>query len=110
MKNRLLFLAVFLFISFWGNAKIAIGANNILYVNKTVNDGDESGNFWTNAIPELGDALKYAKNNQAIWSDSIDSLQVFMAKGTYQPLYSLEESTDFGAGEGTTESKAMLRL
>ncbi|MGO3706730.1 beta strand repeat-containing protein, partial [Mesonia hippocampi] len=64
--------------------------NNILYVNKNVTGGNGSGNSWANAIPELADALKWARtehdaNNS--WLQN-DSLQIYVAKGNYKPLYS----------------------
>lgn len=36
-------------------------ASNILYVNSSVPGGNGSGNSWTNAIPQLADALKWAR-------------------------------------------------
>ncbi|MBB4120104.1 hypothetical protein GGR32_002421, partial [Mesonia hippocampi] len=63
--------------------------SNILYVNKNVVGGTQTGNSWANAIPELADALKWARtqhdaNNS--WLQN-DSLQIYVAKGTYKPLY-----------------------
>ncbi|MGO3719195.1 MAG: HYR-like domain-containing protein, partial [Mesonia hippocampi] len=64
-------------------------SNGILYVNKAVSGGNGSGDSWANAIPELADALKWTRTeNEADnnWLQN-DSLQVFVAKGTYLPLY-----------------------
>ncbi|MBB4118811.1 hypothetical protein GGR32_001102, partial [Mesonia hippocampi] len=68
-------------------------SNGILYVNKNVTGGNGSGNSWANAIPELADALKWARtehdaNNS--WLQN-DSLQIYVAKGTYKPLYSAND-------------------
>ncbi|WP_440121414.1 PKD domain-containing protein [Tenacibaculum sp. Ill] len=63
--------------------------NNILYVNKNVSGGDGSGDSWTNAVPELADALLWARTQHDAdnnWLQN-DSLQVFVAKGVYKPLY-----------------------
>jgi len=63
--------------------------NNILYVNKNVSGGDGSGDSWANAVPELADALLWARTQYDAdnnWLQN-DSLQVFVAKGTYKPLY-----------------------
>lgn len=38
---------------------------NILYVNKTAT-GNGSGDSWTNALPELAGALKWAKQNKPL--------------------------------------------
>lgn len=83
-------------------------ANNILYVNKNVGGGTGQGNSWANAIPELADALVWAKLNQSSWSTSTDSLQIFVAKGTYKPLYSPEDGKDFGTDQEKENSFLMV--
>ncbi len=74
------------------------GPGNILYVNKTVDQnlmgytGD--GSSWANAIPELADALRVARkryNADNTWLDG-DSLRIYVAEGTYRPLYSAANS------------------
>lgn len=62
--------------------------NNILYVNVNVEAGDQSGNSWENAIPELADVLKWARENQnsGIWTVG-NPLKIWVAEGTYKPLY-----------------------
>lgn len=60
--------------------------NNILYVNQNAT-GNGSGDSWTNALPELADALKYAKENENNWATT--PLQIWVAGGTYTPMYSL---------------------
>src|SRR5690606_29968755 len=42
-------------------AGIAPGIGNILYVNQNVSGGDGSGSSWANALPQLADALLYAR-------------------------------------------------
>ena len=59
-------------------------ANNILYVNKNVIGGNGSGDSWANAIPELADALNWAKNNPS-WASSATPLKIYVAVGTYYP-------------------------
>ncbi len=60
-------------------------ANNILYVDINVAGGDQSGSSWTNAVPELADALKYAKeqDNYTV----ANPLKIWVAGGIYKPLY-----------------------
>ena len=66
------------------------GAGNILYVDKNVVGGNGSGDSWANAITELADALKWARL-QAGFSIA-NPLKIYVAKGTYKPLYSATES------------------
>jgi hypothetical protein len=63
-------------------------ANSIMYVNKNVVGGTGSGNSWENAIPELADALKWANANKSSFTTAVP-LQIWVAKGTYYPLYTL---------------------
>ena len=63
-------------------------ANNILYVNKTVSGGNGSGDSWTNAAPELADALKYARQKNNYTTEN--PLKIYVAKGTYKPLYNAD--------------------
>src|SRR5690606_32714451 len=48
---------------------ITPSASNILFVNKAA-AGNGTGNSWANAIPELADALKWARENKdaGLWS------------------------------------------
>ncbi|RYD96918.1 MAG: hypothetical protein EOP54_12435 [Sphingobacteriales bacterium] len=62
-------------------AQIAPNTNGIVFVNKSVSGGNQSGNSWTNAVPELADALLSAHSNNSIQ-------QIWVAKGTYAPKYS----------------------
>lgn len=62
-------------------AQITPNANGVVFVNKSVSGGNQSGNSWTNAVPELADALLSAHSNNGIQ-------QIWIAKGTYTPKYS----------------------
>ncbi|MCI2228835.1 Ig-like domain-containing protein, partial [Polaribacter sp. MSW13] len=72
-------------------------ANNILYVNKNAITTGE-GDSWANAIPELADALVWAQNNKANFTTT--PLQVWVAGGTYIPMYSPEDGANFGTNQG----------
>ncbi len=65
--------------------------NNILYVNSSVSAGN--GNSWANAVPQLADALKWAKEqcdaDPAVF-DAIP-LKIYVAQGTYKPLYRADD-------------------
>lgn len=70
-------------------------ANNTLYVNINVNGGTGDGSSWANAIPQLADALLYAKqqNNYT----SANPLKIFVAKGTYKPMYNFATANNTSA-------------
>ncbi|RRN76964.1 hypothetical protein EIM50_22005, partial [Pseudoxanthomonas sp. SGD-10] len=72
---------------------ITPSASNILFVNKAA-AGNGTGNSWANAIPELADALKWARQNKdaGLWS-SINPLKIYVAKGTYKPLYNAADDS-----------------
>ena len=78
------------------------GPGNILYVDQNVPDGSGSGDSWENAIPELADALKWAREQHDGGSpgwDDTDPLKIFVAKGVYKPLYNAADgayTTDGG--------------
>jgi hypothetical protein len=59
--------------------------NHIIYVNKNIVGGNGSGSSWNNAIPELADALLWAKQNEVNWETN--PLQIWVAAGTYMPKY-----------------------
>lgn len=67
--------------SYTSIAQIIPNANGIVFVNKSVSGGNQSGNSWANAVPELADALVSAHSNSSIQ-------QIWVAKGTYMPKYS----------------------
>src|SRR5690606_20945420 len=77
------------------------GAGNILYVNQNVSGGNGSGDSWANAIPELADALRWARQRHDLDNNWLqdDSLRIFIAIGSYQPLYNAADgayTTDGG--------------
>ncbi|PPL00141.1 choice-of-anchor Q domain-containing protein [Parapedobacter indicus] len=67
---------------------IAPGAGNIAYVSKDVDQtvpgykGD--GSSWQHAVPELADALTWAKANATNWTET-NPLQIWVAAGIYMP-------------------------
>ncbi|HNS41352.1 MAG TPA: choice-of-anchor Q domain-containing protein, partial [Taishania sp.] len=71
-------------------APISPDVNNILYVDINVTGGNGSGDSWENAIPQLADALKYARLQYNADNTVYDAvpLKIYVAKGTYKPLYS----------------------
>jgi|GEM_PF-6169177 len=82
-------------------------ANNILYVNKNVSGGNNRGGSWANAVTELADALVWAKENyDNAWATT--PLKIFVAKGTYKPLYSPEDGVKFGTDQGRDNSFLMV--
>ncbi|WP_257666067.1 BspA family leucine-rich repeat surface protein [Parapedobacter tibetensis] len=81
-------------------------ANNVLYVdinvNTTAGGYTGAGDSWANAVPELADALKWAREqhdgDSPGWTEA-EPLRVFVAVGTYLPLYSAADgqyTTDGG--------------
>src|SRR5690606_640610 len=72
--------------------QIVPDAENILYVNQRVSSGNGAGNSWENAIPELADALKWAREKYDAdpanpgWTEGAP-LKIYVAKGVYKPLY-----------------------
>lgn len=64
-------------------------AENILYVNKNVAGGNQSGNSWSNAMTDLAHAIRYADQNKINWTSS-NPLKIYVAKGVYKPSYRTE--------------------
>jgi surface protein len=68
--------------------------NNILYVDINVNTDAAgytgAGDSWANAVPQLADALKWAREQSNAgnpgWSEA-NPLRIYVAKGTYLPAY-----------------------
>ncbi|MDR0793020.1 MAG: hypothetical protein LBE82_06905, partial [Chitinophagaceae bacterium] len=60
-------------------------ASGVLFVKK---GSAGTGNSWQNAIGEVADALKYAKNNTAI-------KEIWVSAGTYYPMYSPRDGANF---------------
>ena len=71
-----------------------------LYVRQDAT-GDNSGNSWENALPQLADALLFAKNTNKAVPGFIK--EIWVAKGTYKPMYSAED-TKFGTDQGRDNS------
>ena len=60
-------------------------ANNILYVNTSQIYGDATGRSWADAIPNLADAMKWARQQNNF--TAANPLKIYVAKGTYKPMY-----------------------
>ncbi|WP_143828644.1 choice-of-anchor Q domain-containing protein [Dyadobacter fermentans] len=89
---------------------ISPGGNNILYVDINVNTSaggyTGAGDSWANAVPQLADALRWARTEYAGgdhgWS-SANPLRIFIAKGKYLPAYHIDDryyTTDGGRNNG----------
>ncbi|MEZ4802172.1 MAG: HYR domain-containing protein [Gelidibacter sp.] len=105
MKRTLLFPIVCCITFLSLQAQITPGSGNILYVNKSVSGGTGSGNSWANAIPELADALKYAKQQDNYTAGN--PLKLYVAVGTYQPMYT-PATANFGNNGGRNNSFLMV--
>ncbi len=95
MKKILLLSAGLIFTAFLPVFAQINPSSNIIYVNKGVSGSDGSGDSWANAAPELADALQWARENlsEGAWN-SANPLQIWVAKGTYKPLYSLDDDAE----------------
>ena len=69
--------------------------NGIIYVKKGATG---LGSSWSNPLGELADALKFAKNNNAVPAN-LQVMEIWVAKGTYKPLYSPIDN-NFGNSDG----------
>ncbi|WP_293786693.1 MBG domain-containing protein [uncultured Pedobacter sp.] len=67
-------------------------ANGILYVNINKTDGD--GSSWDSPMKQLADALKFASTNNKV-STNPQVKAIYVAKGTYKPLYTPEDGQNF---------------
>jgi len=69
-------------------------ANNIIYVNQNAT-GNGTGNSWNNAVLQLADAMKYARAQYIADNTVYDTnpLKIYVAKGTYKPMYGISSST-----------------
>lgn len=93
--------------SSWSYAQaITPSANKVIYVDKAVNGGSGNGSSWANAVPELADALKWAREKQHTWSVA-DTFRIYVAKGTYLPKYGLENSS-YNMDKGRDNSFLMI--
>jgi len=98
------------FESTYDKTPITPDANNILYVNINVSGGDGTGNSWANAIPQLADAMKYARGeyiaNNAVYDTT--PLKIYVAKGTYKPMYSPNNYT-YNEDAGISNAFVMVK-
>jgi len=92
MKTTLLFV-LFVLLSYFGFGQ-GPDANGTLYVKKGETG---NGNSWTNAMGELADALLLTKSLNETSPGIVK--QIWVAGGTYQPLYSAEDG-NFGNPDG----------
>ncbi|TDX86754.1 putative secreted protein (Por secretion system target) [Epilithonimonas xixisoli] len=72
--------------------KVRVTVNHfgaISYVDKNVIGGNKSGSSWANAAPELADVMRCARTQYDANNTIYDAtpLKVFVALGTYKPLY-----------------------
>lgn len=79
-------------------------ANGILFVKK---GSTGTGNAWNNAIGELADALLVAKDLNATAAGSVT--QIWVAGGTYKPLYSPEDGVNFGTDKGSDNAFLLVK-
>ncbi len=92
------------------NNRVDIGAYEIfpcpnisrLYVN-IANSNSVDGSSWATALTELADALVIAKNCPAV-------TEIWVAKGTYKPLYTPEDGQNFSATPANPRDKAFLMV
>lgn len=92
MKTRLLLSAGLFFAAFLSAfSQVITPSSNIIYVKKDA-AGSGSGASWNDAVPELADALQWARENLSggTWNSG-NPLQIWVAKGTYKPLYSSDD-------------------
>ncbi len=94
MKKIYLWLLLCLYCTATLQAQITPSAEKILYVKKNVSGGTGNGSSWANAIPELADALKWAREQYIADNNWLtgDSLRIFIAEGIYKPLYDADNS------------------
>lgn len=89
-----------------GEAVLTPDGQNILYVDINVNTAAAgytgSGDSWANAVPQLADALKWARTQHTGGSpgwDGTNPLKIYVAKGTYLPAYGAAAS-DYSSDAG----------
>ena len=90
--------------------------DNIIYVNKTVDQTTTEyvadGSSWENAVPELADALLWARVKWQLGSffpelKDVDPLKIYVAKGTYLPLYGADDD-DFMLVDGGRDNAFVI--
>src|SRR5699024_210125 len=96
--------------------EISPSTDNIRFVNKSVDQSATgytgSGDSWDNAIPELADVLKWAREQHDADNDWLenDSLRIYVAKGTYLPKYSPEDGIADAANPRDNRDKTFLLI
>ena len=80
----------------WLNAgSYAPNAANILHVNQAVDQMAAgytgNGSSWENAVPDLADALQWAREHTGSWAGNAP-LKIYAAKGRYLPGYTPEDN------------------
>lgn len=85
---------------------IVPGSGNILYVNRHAPlPGD--GHSWEAPLTELADALRWAKAREASFT-AANPLKIFVAGGTYKPLYSIVDEA-FGMEGGSNNAFLLVK-
>ncbi|WP_256012251.1 T9SS type A sorting domain-containing protein [Desertivirga xinjiangensis] len=74
-------------------------SNGVLFVNISKTNG--TGNSWNSPVKELADALKAASGSSQI-------KEIWVAGGTYKPLYTPEDGQNFTASPANSRDKAFL--
>ncbi len=87
-----------------------VPTNNIVYVDQSVTTSGD-GSSWGSAVKELADALKWAHQNKAkgLWSQT-NPLKIYVAKGTYKPLYTPEDGKNFSADAQYARDRTFLMV
>lgn len=88
MRKTLLWSASLIFLTLVpAFSQVITPSSNILYVNHAAT-GNGTGDSWANAVPELADAMLWARQNLSggTWN-SVNPLQIWVASGIYKPLY-----------------------
>ncbi|WP_293298733.1 T9SS type A sorting domain-containing protein [Pedobacter sp. UBA4863] len=106
MKTKITLTFIVILCALFGAIAQTPGTGNILYVNVGIIGGNGSGDSWENAIPQLADALKYAKQQNNYTSGN--PLKIYVAKGTYTPLYSPVDGENLGTPPTDARSAAFL--
>lgn len=102
MKIKIIILSISLtFLAHFSFAQTP-DANGILYVKK---GSTGNGSAWNNAIGELADALITTKTLNETTPELVK--QIWVAKGTYHPLYSAKD-VNFGQADGRYNAFLML--
>jgi len=79
-------------------------ANGIIYVKKGSNGTGES---WTNPTAELADALVAAKSLNTVTANKVK--QIWVAGGTYKPMYSPEDGANFGTDKSRDNAFLLVK-